>query len=436
MRSVPNASAVASRGRFEPEMRLPVEWGFGSFLSELWASDGRLLEMRTVDLGLVPRGTGPTGRPNSAGPGGPGALDDMVWEPSRDRIFAESAHETWVSDAQGWRRLEGVQPHCPDRRSLAHDRSRRVTVLLCAEISTGITAMHEHDGTRWREVPLLWRPPFCSFLRYDVEREQIVCVTGTASAYDGTQWRYIASVPAGNGMALLSDHTRGRLILFVRKDDRDPVSPTQAWTLSAGRWRRGADVPGRVDGAWHDEARRINVVHGLSPTGAAMWTGDESGWRSLPRRGTFSPLYRRTVYDGHRGGLIAQRRIFAGSALEDGEHWWLNEGAWLRERHGRMIPTWVGSTTYDHVRRRLVMVEAANAAFTGNGTAQRGPSRRDRFSPAAGSSMSSYSTLARRGWWALWTASSQGPPKRSFTIRSNNGESYQGRGRGLSPRRG
>ena len=343
---------VASLGRFDLRSRRPTGTAAGlepGCSPPIDRADGFSLRLPRIDVGTVPRGTGPSGRPRR--------FDDLEWEPNRNRILAVTRHATWAQDAQGWRELGGTQPSCGRDGRLAHDRIRGVTVLVC-ENGVGFRARlltYEHDGTAWREVPVPGPSPVEGLLGYDPGGGRVIYVGAREDtwAYDGTEWRAVASTPVDVSPGrFLSDPTRGELILMV---GGGLEGSTRTWVLGAAGWNRGADLPGPVHDAAHDEARGTNVVRGRGSNrrGVALWTGDASEWHELPLRGAFVAFHD-FVYDGNRQAVV--------SFAEDGEIQRHDNGAWFRERHGRLLPNWVDVVAYDHLRDRLVLIEAASNA--------------------------------------------------------------------------
>lgn len=335
-------SAELGARRFEPGQRVPVQTIGEVATGALELADGQVAQVGLGEIGFEQRGTGPTGRPD--------ALDAVVWEPSRGRLLALAAHQTWVDEGQGWRRLFGPQPSC-EGGHLTHDRAREVTVLLCPRDRAWST--FEHDGTRWRERPsgIVYAPDQRGFLAYDPRAQEVAFVEqdGRTWGYDGDLWVPRVPTPSGEVVAVLADHAGGRLHLFTHVEVSEGEQTCASWSLGSD-WQLGESLPGEVLGAVHDEASGQNLVWARASAhgGVQVWTGEPRLWRPVAIRGAF-PTTGPVAFDGHRGALVRFGR--------DGERWQHVAGAWLRERLGQRLPTTWGVSAYDASRGRLVMLE-------------------------------------------------------------------------------
>ncbi len=295
----------------------------------------------------------------------------LAWDVASQRVllfggdpgtgFAGS-DETWAWNGVSWAQLTPAhQPGARLMHAMATDGARREVVLFGG--FRGSSALRDQwtwNGVDWTQkspsgllLPVLMRHSLVS----NALSGRLVLVGGDDGLgnkmsglweWNGSNWTHQVPSPApsgGYGQSAAWDSVRDRLVVFGGSADSFSA---ETWEWTGLQWEDKTPTGprlGRAHMAW-DEARRVLVLVGGSPT--QTWEWDGTRWASASP--ATAPAQGALAFD--RG---SQRLI----AFDSDTQWAWDGGSWGASSV-TPGPALLEEVAWDSTRRRLVTVNAAD----------------------------------------------------------------------------
>ena len=250
--------------------------------------------------------------------------------------------------------------------ALAYDGARNQLVMF-----TDLGETWLFDGSRWSKPTVPGPSPRSGqLMAYDRSRQRVVLFGGFGSngalpttwEWDGTFWMRRSTDGPTDGVALLFDGLRDRLVLY----GRGPDGGAQIWVWNGTTWVEQAlpsDLTAQVSEyrvAYDSARRRLVLFSGIRRYGEASsdtWESDGTSWFHRASGAPASRSFFRLLYDSARGKTI----LLGGNKGDGGDQSevWEWDGTSWTQRDTTGAPTSFGAAAFDSTHGVTVMLGSA-----------------------------------------------------------------------------
>jgi hypothetical protein len=224
-------------------------------------------------------------------------------------------NDTWTWDGQEWRMRDG-EPRGRGSHGMAYDPLRQRTVLFGGGVRFGEWETWEHDGDRWRLLPVTTGPELRSGHRmlYHESIGQTFLFGGRISntylndnwLWNGQVWTQLlpqSSPSPRYHPAMAYDSDRDVVVLFGGENSSTYFGDT--WEFANGNWisrsNTGPTPRDRAHMVYDPVRRRMVLFGGFNLTERELgdtWTWNGIQWTQLPVSGPVARLAGTFVWDG------------------------------------------------------------------------------------------------------------------------------------------
>jgi len=285
-----------------------------------------------------------------------------------------------------WVELDvGVQPLSRYGHALAYHRAEQGSVVLFGGYEVGkAEAMTRAGDDTWKLERDTWTqlspttvPPERHYagVAYDEVLERTVVAGGysggslsDAYAWDGVDWKAVASLPSGQyGGGLVWDTAVDKLVLVAGSSSGELRNIFELDPVDGAPWKikpvRGRSAPSkrRYFGVAYDRARERTVLFG-GGTSDETWeySGASETWTKMDVIGPSGRRSPAMAYDEDRHRVV----LFGGRSGTDDVHndtWEYDGNAWQLVEPGVQPPKgFEGKLVYDKAKRRMVLFGGAD----------------------------------------------------------------------------